>query len=578
MRLNLIAVVVLGAAHVTSGNLRGEDPLHTLLRGLSHQTIDSATVGDVRSCDFVMETGRRPHHLQFEFVIFGPLKNRPNDDRRYLVRSILQPDERHSAWVWQGNLSLPNAVVCDRRSIPFYPNGWKSNTTDGFAFVVDRSHVVDHADLDCKPPDRSGYVKFALGSFLTGFFRDETPDTRWDSRSRVIEAVKANGSRVAIRFRSPNDELRYGTALGEMRADGLNFFACYRGFLAKHHSRHWINTGNGDHLAARIGELNREKASDEEFGGMLTYVPRGEVRGWRMARYIYPPLTDPSVGLAAHASLQSAVDFRTRLTRTVANVDRGLQPQASPSKHDLEALAAMSSESLRTAVAAIGDYVHESDTLPDDPAMLAREMEMLIGPAELYVLHVLGARWLLKQAELPEESRFALLHALGMSGSLPAGVIVHDPELMKTDPVADAILRAHWQWTCDDRHFETCVKTLDAALPGSAREAVAIESLARLDAVARIPAEVMNRWFTDNVVNNPGARRRVLTLLSLQPSGRAFLVDWLQAAAGNQELAETRGAVVRTFHARANATLQTERYDFMTPEESRRLLQLTHPE
>ena len=39
-------------------------------------------------------------------------------------------------------------------------------------------------------------------------------------------------------------------------------------------------------------------------------------------------------------------------------------------------------------------------------------------------------------------------------------------------------------------------------------------------------------------------------------------------------MAETRAAVVRTLHARANATVQTERYDFMPPEECQRLLKL----
>jgi hypothetical protein len=522
---------------------------------------------------FVLSSVDRRSSFQFEYFVMGPAIKGPKD-RLIFLRSVLQHDNGRCAWLFIDDADLPTGLFCHDRAFVLEGSKWVQKSDHHcFGFVVDASHPIDHSVPFAGPPDTPGYVRLELSSYLDELVKDQIPTTKWHSTSRTVDILKSNGTRAFVRFRSPNDQLRYGTALSELRIDASNAaIQCYRGFVTLPEPRIWLSSGDGERLAGRLEEVNRAIKPGEGQKGKSLFLSGNEA-ACRFWREIMPVWSDPMIGLRVGMPRHTVIELRELNMATMLNAERVFVHEESPTRVDWNLVNMMVCGCLENACYALNNYRSASETFPEDPVMIAREIESTIGPWEFRTLYTTVARQLLESPLLLEDQRYAMLHTLGMCGAPPTGVIQF-AELMADDVFADAILRSHWQWTCDEKHVKACITLLGNIREGSPREKAAIETLVRLDAVNRVPDAVMNRWFHKRVVNDSIACHRLLTLLSAQPSGRAFLLEWLEHTRNDETLAATRQSIVTILHARAEATLRTERFEFISKAECHRLGQL----
>jgi hypothetical protein len=229
-------------------------------------------------------------------------------------------------------------------------------------------------------------------------------------------------------------------------------------------------------------------------------------------------------------------------------------------------------EQLRAMRTHVEDQAEPGSPRIDDPAMVWRRLEAAFGIRESSLMIHLCQR-LLEWPLVDDDIKAGLCDALGNCGypSFAGDGSIFDD--VRKNVFHDATLRSRWQWLGEPRHVAACLDQLATAMPGSETAAAATETLVRLDALPRIPGAVLERWYADRVVQDTASQRRhSLTVLSLQPTGRRYLVERLKSEADS---ATIREAITAMLAARAVATLATGRFDFMSEERCRELLALS---
>ncbi len=95
----------------------------------------------------------------------------------------------------------------------------------------------------------------------------------------------------------------------------------------------------------------------------------------------------------------------------------------------------------------------------------------------------------------------------------------------------------------------------------------------RLDAFDRIPPERWPNWWDNEVVKADKVFRwDTLSMLSFHPGNRAVLMKQLKTAA-----APLNHEIWKNLKLRAESTVRTRRWDFMTEEECQKVLTLPAP-
>ena len=103
--------------------------------------------------------------------------------------------------------------------------------------------------------------------------------------------------------------------------------------------------------------------------------------------------------------------------------------------------------------------------------------------------------------------------------------------------------------------------------------AVGVETLLRLDEYDRVPPERFQRWWDAEIIAADRVFRwDTLSMLTLHPGNRAMLIEQLPTAK-----APLQREITKNLRLRAESTLRTKRWDFMTDAECQKILALPNP-
>ncbi len=152
------------------------------------------------------------------------------------------------------------------------------------------------------------------------------------------------------------------------------------------------------------------------------------------------------------------------------------------------------------------------------------------------------------------------------------------PEVLKQympgqEDFVNAVFSSRHQWYVTPSEIEACVEALDDSVPGSETDRVSVETLLRLDKFDRIPPDRWQVWWEREVVKaDKVSRWDNLSMLSFHPGNRAVLMEQLPKAA-----APLNREIYVNLRQRAESTMRTKRWDFMTEEECHKIFALAEP-
>lgn len=527
-----------------------------------------------RDSGFVLTNDSGSDGFQFGFFMEGPLSD-PNKTGRGFFQTLNEWDGCHVTSLIFGPAQLPlTAYVNDRAFILRDDATWITWSKKGrWAFIVDGDHVFEHFDSRSSPPHFAGFIRFDLPANLSERLGDFTPPTHWDPTSRTLAIHNPNGTKYYLRFRSPNDSLRFGTALGEYWIDcGNTAVQCYRAFQQTANLNTRLQLGDCQNLAEKVGAQIIHR--DVQYNVALD-TPAKRAAALNMWRQFtaYEPIDyeKSTVGKQDYEEL----NLRERIVFLTKAGEKLLFADADVEAPVIETLAMNMVEQLRSMAAETDANAPADSLFPDDSVMIWRQIVGIFGPNESRIV-VYAAIKLLLSPSVSDEQKAALCGALGDWGYpsfLACGTKLRN--VRKDHLFYDAVLRARWQWLCEPKHVEACLDALRLAQPDGEVESAAVETLIRLDALPQVPERALARWYNRHVTYAPEANlRQGLAVLSVQPTGREFLIRRLRNHSDSQR---TRKRVANVLASRARATLETKRFDFMPEGRCREILDLVEP-
>ncbi len=511
----------------------------------------------VRNCGFTLSSDSGGGGFYFEYIIEGPASD--GQHGRGYGRALNESNAAHTASLWLGRPQLPGIAFIDRSRFFLRDDAsWSYGDSGRWAFIVDRDHQVEHSDSRAAPEGCSKYILFDLVPFLEEAVGEDTPLTHWHPVSRTVTLRKPKGTVFYLRFRSPNDALRYGTVLGELRIECSNSaLQCYRAFQQTPNTHARLRLDNPRVLAASVGAKTGERAESIQAGWEMSAKRAAAMKLWAQLTAYEVVDCEPSVLRGDYQSL--GLGERILLLINVAEQLPSREAEKRPAVAEL--LVVRLTGIIRSMIAKTQEDAPVEYLFPDDSAMIYRETEGMFGSLECGLL-VKAAVTLLSSPLVSEEAKTLLCDALGDWGYAPILATRTDLRSIRTDrPFYDAILRSRWQWPCEPPHIQACLDALRLASPGGEIEAAAVETLIRLDALGQVPKAALDRWYAENVVHASGQIcRESLSVLTAQPTGRDFVIQRLKNRVDGRHV-EKRIAMALAIRLRA--TLETKRFDFI---------------
>jgi hypothetical protein len=232
---------------------------------------------------------------------------------------------------------------------------------------------------------------------------------------------------------------------------------------------------------------------------------------------------------------------------------------------------------LRTEFGAARNYIHkglESEVGPvgiDDPVLHWRGFEMHTSSRDAQLAFTNTLKFS-KVAPLLTDAKFELCDALADLGTPCLDFIQPEDadQLIAEDPFLAAIFHSHWQWECAPEEIEACVSRLADADKGSGVERVATEALVRMDLLDKIPADRLATWFKAEVAEaDQPTRTESLRIVSLAPRGQKYLLDLVEGETYSEAV---RADILDMLVYRAEATLRTRRFDFLSEADCKKIL------
>ena len=137
----------------------------------------------------------------------------------------------------------------------------------------------------------------------------------------------------------------------------------------------------------------------------------------------------------------------------------------------------------------------------------------------------------------------------------------------------ETIFRSRYMYHVEPEEIDATVAALVYSQAGSEKERVAVETLLRLDEYDRVPTERFQRWWDAEIVKADKVFRwDTLCMLSFHPGNRAMLLERLPNAG-----VKLSHEIWKNLKLRAESTVRTNRWDFMSEAECQTVLALPEP-
>jgi len=514
--------------------------------------------------------GRR--HGYFEFYVYKPGK--PGEEPQ-ILRAILDDDGKHRVQVRPTLGNLPGMIARDDLALMIDESGEFSLSKLDLIVAVDEHHVSDFSAPTGIPRERRGFIKYSLGPYLSAFMPAAPPAT-WDDATRTLTAVKPNGTTTRLRFRTPNDQRRFGTILSELAVhtwDGGQL--AQRCFIVDRASPLRLNIADLESIAKRLQAVDRR--GEEKLPPKTSLLPKSKKT---LLAAIALQKQIPSLP-RKHPDEVYPQEFNARFQEMVNTLfwDES-QPSIAPTIgagrrfNDIDEFVEFMAQQLEYAYISIEMAITNGDMDPlvDDPTILWLALERGFNPNfGMRLYDKFSALIFSESVALPQQLKLCM--AMGEFGK-PVWIIPLPTPANSNAAFLQAVLHARWNWAPTEEEIALCQARLNdrASLPIE-REA-AIDSLIRWGRIDEIPQHHLDAWFTSQLAATPTHRHCTWKALTRHPDGRRFLRERLDSLASQPDI---RRDIATMLCHRAHATLDMQRFDFMTADECRQTLDLCQP-
>jgi len=545
----------------------------------------------------------------FTSFTLAPIDNNPGR-RPMLQRTMLEATAEHRLGLTTLEDYVPMLMVYDQHQIVRQdPPPWLTQAGGKWAFVIDRDHLLNHSDPKHPLAGPRGQIQVDLGSFVGALLRGETPAPKSARFGRGVRFESSKGDQIWIAFRTPNDAARFGTCVGSVLARShRDIWVAVQALIIGRDSDVRFRLPEPERLVDRIG-ARRHQPGDPQVVQLQNLT---SAEGRKPGELIWSELRNVSLDPpdAESPFLREVIAHGATLVLEKLEASSAGSEESEFTWKDCDVLTAALSQA-RAAQALVG-----VDELPlvDDPHLIWHAFELGLGPVEASELYREYALKVLASEHIPIDVKAVFCDVLGDLGPAP-GIT---QTLGSTKAALAVVLASRWEWEVGDAGARICEHELTFTLPGSPREHVFVETLLRLNQLPRVPARQLERWYQREVVNGSAEQRlEALRVLTLQPTGQAWLIERLEREAdvnqagdvngpgngdvgserdvndraddrgsddasrrvdgkgnANEAVAEPRRTALAVLRLRAEATLAQQRWDFMSEPLCRRAMAL----
>lgn len=437
--------------------------------------------------------------------------------------------------------------------------------------------------MESSPTESGGVVHVDFGAFFKDALSQDVRKTVWHRPTSTIRVTKNNGTDWVFRFRTPNDEERFGTAISHISylPSYTTASSAWSTFIVGRESVLRFRTPGPEKLLESLGESVNAEYKPGRPGEVV--VPEEADESLLLPLWyslVDFPNSDPRPPERYQTLTRSMGQELLRICcRAIARVYRSDLRETAP---DIAKTFPKLTEALATELRSAGFYVRKSlegevgSIGLDDPSLLWRGFEMQTSSRDaLYVF--IYTLWFAANSPLPEGTRYVLADALADLGVPCVDYIPWDrcEDVIATDPILGAICHSHWGWNCSDKERDACVGLLRDAANTTECDHVLVETLLRMDEIEKVPEEKLAAWFDSEIIRGDrDTRTESLRILSLTPNAQRYLMQRAEDHSGD---ASVRMAIVETLVYRAEATVRTKRFDFLSENDCQKILALKVP-
>jgi hypothetical protein len=560
-------------AEIKKRNTDSDQSFAKLLSLANRNKGDSKALWEaLQKSNYILSTDAPDSSFHFEFYQYAPVPKLTNGaDVKLFFRCLLESQKsHHAALTFAGHTVSAGDYLCDDGIFSFKKeNDYASKPAERWGYIFDQKHLSNIYDPDYAPEGYTGFIRYDFLSLINGIMSGEIPQVNWDEVTNTLILNKSNGTSIRIRFRSPDDAIRYGAVLGEVRAQGSKkSIWCFRSFQTKH-----SNT-------IRLPQVSVESIEKQlSVGFRKVNKPNFENQSKPEILWYATTAFHPFGNNVNFSAIKNYKDLNTR-ERLVYLNSSCLEPLEMSRSLPVEEI---DDNTLKLIVLQIlqmttwiADHSLNEGVYPDDPSMKWRELEAAFGPDDTTILFYHSIKYILYNEMAPLTLKIQYLDALGDLGHPPffdnenAWAI---EERLKDKIFYQAILWSRWQWPCEKNHIDKCIEVIETSAPSSEAERIAVETMIRLNQLPQVPAAVMKRWFRDQIgFSDPTERRINLSLLSFHPTCRNYLLKRLK---DKTDTLKVQTEIANVLQLRAQAVLKTNRFDFMDEKSCSEILDAT---
>jgi hypothetical protein len=577
----IVATLAVLCSAISNGALRANDARTSdsfeRFLGSDRNVNPGALWRKIVDSDFAFSSYSQGRHGHFEFFYCGESSD-GKGNKGEILRAILDDDGRRRIQVIPVNQNQRSWMIVDEVWLMVGESSqWELRKLAGWHFRVDDAHFLNnfHWQIDPLEGFSGGIIEFRLASFLTKWADEDILTTNWEAAARCLIADRSSGSTAEIRFRTPHDQRTFGTILSEVHIRSVNDgHIVYRAFIVDRASPLRVNIADVESLPARLQAI--DKTDDRTFHGF----PHVTTTGGRTA----VEKIDAEIGVLACEDPretrfpESATRFQEVLKLALGFYIKQLSPALDAGGRIANADSFLPTivNELETAYlsiqAAITANNATADPIIDDPTFFWLGFERTLGPSWAMLFYDMFHK-ILKSQQISTADKLKLCGTMGEFGP-PVWAVTGVGRLAADGPFLQAVLHARWNWVPTEEEIALCQEKLANEWPRPLEHEAAIDSLIRWGRLEDVPEDLLDEWLRTKLAASDMQRHCTWKALTRTPSGRAFLFSQWDALA---EKPAIQREVAEIFCHRARATLDMQRFDFMTKQECEKALQLCEP-